>query len=55
MLKSGWTDKDAPQTTTLEWMLELRSRLDQTTDIAILTQTEVQAEMKARYDKRAKE
>ena len=51
VLKSGWTDKDAPQTTTLEWMLELRSRLDQMKDIAIQTQTEVQAETKARYDK----
>ena len=55
VLKSGWTDKDAPQTTTLEWMLELRSRLDQMTDIAIQTQTEMQAETKARYDKHAKE
>ena len=51
VLKSGWTNKDAPPTTTLEWMLELRSRLDQMTDFAIQTQMEVQAEMKARYDK----
>ena len=55
VLKSGWTDKDGPQTTTLEWLLELRSRLDQITDSAIQTQMEVQAETKARYDKHAKE
>ena len=55
VLKSGWTDKDDPQTTTLEWMLELRSRLDQMMVIAIQTQTEVQAETKARHDKHAKE
>ena len=57
VLKSGWNDKDkdAPQATALEWMLELQSRLDQMTDIAIQTQTEVQAETKARYDKHTKE
>ena len=36
-------------------MLELRSRLDQMTDIAIQTQAEVQAETKSWYDKHAKE
>ena len=55
VLKSGWTEKDAPKSTTLEWNVELQSRLDQMTDIAIQNQTELQAETKARYDKHAKE
>ena len=47
LLKSDWTDKDAPQTTTLEWMQKLGSRLDQMMDFAIQTQMEVKVATKA--------